>query len=68
MYPLSGADLRQDSGILRLPYNDAIHAESSYKRTIPAWLDLAQEAGWQSERVWTGEQTLSSIHLLASEV
>ena len=47
--------------------DETIHTENSYKHTIPAFLDLAQAAGWRSEAVWTDERDLFSIHLLASE-
>ncbi len=45
---------------------DTIHTESSYKHTLDGFRNLASEAGWRSEAVWTDKQDLFSIHLLAS--
>ena len=46
--------------------DESIHTENSYKHTIPGFLAMAANAGWQSEAVWTDAQQLFSIHLLSS--
>ena len=45
---------------------ETIHTENSYKHTVPAFLAMAQAAGWRSESMWIDQQGLFSIHLLAS--
>lgn len=42
---------------------ETIHSENSYKYTIEEFIELAQEAGFQSVALWTDEDQLFSVHL-----
>ncbi len=43
---------------------ETIHTENSYKYTIEAFQALADEAGFDAERVWTDAEALFSVHAL----
>jgi dimethylhistidine N-methyltransferase len=43
---------------------ETIHTENSHKYTVEAFRDLAKEAGWSSNRVWTDADRLFSVHEL----
>ncbi len=45
---------------------ETIHTENSYKHTVEGFTALAAAAGWASQRVWTDDAQLFSLHLLAS--
>ncbi len=44
--------------------SERIHTENSHKYSIPEFRELAAEAGWKSEHVWTDPEQLFSIHYL----
>jgi dimethylhistidine N-methyltransferase len=44
---------------------ETIHTENSYKYTIEGFQALAAEAGFSPLRVWTDDENLFSVHLLA---
>lgn len=43
---------------------ETIHTENSYKYSLERFGSLAASAGWRSERVWTDEEKLFSVHAL----
>ena len=43
---------------------ERIHVENSHKYTLPQFHDLAGQAGWRTERVWTDDGDLFSLHYL----
>jgi dimethylhistidine N-methyltransferase len=43
---------------------ETLHTENSYKYSIEEFQQLARAAGFQPQRVWTGEQALFSVHYL----
>ena len=46
--------------------NESIHTENSYKYTPREFADLAVSAGLKPVAVWTDEENLFSVHLLAA--
>jgi L-histidine Nalpha-methyltransferase len=51
---------------IRFRAGERIHTENSYKYSVGQFQDLARSADWQSERVWTDEEQLFSLHALRS--
>jgi dimethylhistidine N-methyltransferase len=49
---------------LHFAQGETIHTENSYKHSVPAFGDLATQAGWQHRQVWTDAAELFSIHAL----
>ena len=49
--------------IFRFTNGETIHSENSYKYTIDNFIQLAQQAGFQSIAQWSDEGKLFSIHL-----
>ena len=45
---------------------ESIHTESSYKYEIQEFTNLVHKAGFSSEKVWTDENRLFSVHLLSA--
>jgi len=45
---------------------ETIHTENAYKFSIDGFRDLAREAGWMPQRVWTDADGLFIVHELAS--
>jgi dimethylhistidine N-methyltransferase len=43
---------------------ESIHTENSYKYTVTQFQNLANEAGFQPEQVWTDSDDLFSVHCL----
>ncbi len=43
---------------------EAIHTENSYKFSIPQFLELAGQGGWQPRRLWQDAQNFFSVHEL----
>lgn len=43
---------------------ERIHTENSYKYTVDEFQNLARDAGWQPEEVWTDRDALFSVHEL----
>lgn len=43
---------------------ERIHVENSHKYTVPQFHELAGEAGWQPEEVWTDANDYFSLHYL----
>lgn len=43
---------------------ESIHTENSYKYTVPEFRDLAEKAGWKTNRVWTDADDQFSVHEL----
>jgi dimethylhistidine N-methyltransferase len=43
---------------------ESIHTENSYKYSVEEFLALAEKAGFFSERVWTDDDRLFSVHCL----
>ncbi|HEY5225169.1 MAG TPA: L-histidine N(alpha)-methyltransferase [Methylovirgula sp.] len=43
---------------------ETIHTEYSHKYTIPQFQDLAREAGYAAQAVWTDPDNLFSVHLI----
>ena len=43
---------------------ESIHTENSYKYSIDEFLELAATAGFESDRVWTDDAKLFSVHCL----
>ncbi len=50
---------------VRFAAGETIHTENSYKYTPQAFRILAEAAGWQPARLWTDQERLFSLHLLA---
>jgi len=50
--------------IFRFSNGETIHSENSYKYTIDNFIQLAQQAGFQSIAQWSDEGNLFSVHLL----
>lgn len=46
---------------------EKIHIESSYKYDVPGFVDLARSAGFRSDKYWTDERGLFSVHFLSVE-
>jgi L-histidine N-alpha-methyltransferase len=51
---------------IRFAAGETIHTENSYKYTPQAFRILAEGAGWRPVRLWTDQDRLFSIHLLAA--
>ncbi|MCP4696966.1 MAG: L-histidine N(alpha)-methyltransferase [Gammaproteobacteria bacterium] len=47
---------------------ESIHTENSYKYTIEQFHNLALDAGFQPEQVWTDPLELFSVHCLRAEI
>jgi dimethylhistidine N-methyltransferase len=45
---------------------ETIHTENSYKHTAEGFTAMANQAGWRSRTIWTDNDKLFSVHLLAS--
>ena len=50
---------------IRFTRGETIHTENSYKHSLPTFAALAASAGWRTERVWTDDDCMFSIHALA---
>ena len=46
---------------------ETIHTENSYKYSIDGFRQLAEEAGWQPDMVWTDDEQLFAVHALVYE-
>lgn len=44
--------------------NETIHTENSYKYSVDEFRAMAEAAGFETDRVWTDEQRLFSVHCL----
>lgn len=53
-----------DGRAVRFVEGESIHTEDSHKYTIDGFRELAAEAGWSAEAVWTDPDDLFSIHFL----
>lgn len=51
---------------IRFAAGESIHTENSYKYTPQAFRILAEAAGWRPVRLWTDQDQLFSVHLLAA--
>ncbi|MBV9755666.1 MAG: L-histidine N(alpha)-methyltransferase, partial [Alphaproteobacteria bacterium] len=51
---------------IRFAAGETIHTENSYKYTPQAFRILAEGAGWRPIRLWTDQDRLFSLHLLAA--
>ena len=51
---------------IRFAAGESIHTENSYKYTPQAFRILAEAAGWRPVRLWTDQDRLFSVHLLAA--
>jgi len=49
--------------VIEFAEGDSVHTENSYKYTVEGFRQLAREAGWQPQAVWTDAQNLFSLHL-----
>ncbi|MEZ4282708.1 MAG: L-histidine N(alpha)-methyltransferase [Myxococcota bacterium] len=49
---------------VRFAAGERIHTENSYKYSVEAFCDLAEQARWRRRRTWTDEHRLFSVHLL----
>ena len=47
---------------IRFARGETIHTENSYKYSVPGFRRLAARAGWRTERSWTDERSLFSLH------
>jgi uncharacterized SAM-dependent methyltransferase len=47
--------------------DESIHTESSYKYSVARFQKLARRAGWASDKVWTDEQQMFSVHALRAD-
>jgi len=47
--------------------DESIHTESSYKYSVARFQELAQRAGWVSDRVWTDARDMFSVHALRAD-
>ena len=45
---------------------ESIWTESSYKYTIPEFVEMAERSGFEHQSVWTDEDTLFSVHYLST--
>ncbi len=45
---------------------DHIHVENSHKYTLPQFRELAREAGWETDQVWSDADELFSLHFLSN--
>jgi L-histidine N-alpha-methyltransferase len=43
---------------------ETIHTENSYKHSVAGFQELAGQAGWSAEKLWTDDEKLFSIHAL----
>lgn len=68
MHLISRADqrVRIDGRDLDFAAGETIHTECSYKYRLSEFVDLAREAGFTTERVWTDPLGLFSVQLLRS--
>jgi dimethylhistidine N-methyltransferase len=59
----------QDAEILGRRFSFAegerIHIENSHKYTLPQFRDLARNAGWETDQVWSDADELFSLHFLS---
>lgn len=55
-----------NGGVLRFAAGETIHTENSYKYAPQAFRILAEAAGWRPVRLWTDQDQLFSLHLLAA--
>ena len=46
---------------------EAIHTENSYKYTVAEFGELATRAGFRQQAIWTDDEQLFSVQLLARE-
>lgn len=53
-----------DSHSFEFNEGESIHTENSYKFTIEQFRDIAQQAGFVSEKVWTDDDELFSVHYM----
>ncbi|HHM02485.1 MAG TPA: L-histidine N(alpha)-methyltransferase [Caldithrix abyssi] len=53
-----------NGSVIEFEENESIWTESSYKYDIEEFRQLAREAGFQPQRVWTDERRYFSIHYL----
>ena len=62
------ADRAQDITVCGRPFHfaegESIHTENSYKYTVPEFRELAEKAGWKTNRVWTDADNQFSVHEL----
>jgi len=56
--------LRLSGESIQLRAGESIRSECSYKFTIPGFADLAEEAGFELESVWTDERDHFAVLLL----
>lgn len=61
-------DRAQDIMVCGRPFHfaegESIHTENSYKYTVPEFRELAEKAGWKTNRVWTDADNQFSVHEL----
>ena len=50
---------------IRFAQGESVHTENSYKFTVDEFQKLAASAGFQSDRVWTDEGQLFSVHFMS---
>lgn len=69
MHLVSLKDQNVTIGERRFPFapGETIHTESSHKYRLNGFQKLAQEAGYETIRVWTDERELFSVHALKAE-
>ena len=46
---------------------ETIHTENSYKHSVADFQELAGQAGWSAEKLWTDDEKLFSIHAFKAE-
>jgi dimethylhistidine N-methyltransferase len=61
---LADQTVRIGTHAFALAEGERIHAEDSYKYSIPGFQDLARAAGFKPTAVWTDPQQLFSVHYL----
>lgn len=66
MHIVSRADqeVEIDGRTYRFENGERVHTESSHKYSVPQFHEMAEEAGWRPEQVWTDERDYFSVHLL----
>ena len=61
---LAAQQVRFDGQLVSFKAGESIHTENSYKFTIDEFQAIAAEGGWRTERVWTDDEQLFSVHCL----
>jgi len=61
----------QQLSVLGRPFaiakGERIHTENSHKYSVEEFRDIASQAGWRSDEVWTDDKALFSLHFLSRD-